>query len=92
MIPLTRVPLASGSFQVGSRWPSQEGTREGAGGAGERGGGYFEQGALPVRGSIFTQTQAPTQKFGSLLQHPLLDSHTHIQNHSSPQQLAMTLP
>ena len=34
MMPLTRVPLASGSFQVGSRWPSEEGTREGAGGAG----------------------------------------------------------
>ena len=51
--------------------------REETGGAGERGGSYFEQGILPVSDAIFTQTQAPVQKFSSFLQHPLSDSHTH---------------
>lgn len=75
---LIRVPWASGSFQAGSRWPWEEGVREGARGAGGRGASYSEPGALPVRDSIFTRTPGPRSEVRLTSPTPTLRfTHTH---------------
>lgn len=74
---------------VSSRWgwdgPGRSAWEKGVGGTGKRSGSYFGQGVLLV----FTQTQAPVQKFSSFLKTP---SQIHTQNCPSPPWLGLTLP